>query len=109
VIAGPLVAAGDSLDGVYTGRRVLTSGPTESCIAEESVSATIHGETLTFTNSSLRNYAIGFHPRPDGTFRIAHADMGGAIVDIRGRIAEGVLDAEVTNPPCEHHWRLDKK
>ena len=107
--AGPAVAAGGSFDGVYTGKRVLTKGPAGSCPAEESVSVTIHGDVLAFTNSALQNYAIGFDPQPDGTFTDTHVDIGGDVVDIRGRVADGVLDADVTNPPCEHHWRLEKK
>ena len=108
-IAGPAVAAGGSLDGVYTGKRVLTKGPAGTCPAEENVSVTIHGGMLAFTDSALQNYAIGFDPRPDGTFTDTHVDIGGDVVDIQGRITEGVLNADVTNPPCEHHWRLKKK
>jgi hypothetical protein len=107
-VAGPAVAAGDSFDGVYTGKRVLTKGPGQ-CPAEESVSVTIHDGVLTFTNSALQNYAIGFDPHPDGTFTETHVDAGGDIVEIQGRITGGVLNADVTNPPCEHHWRLEKK
>jgi hypothetical protein len=97
-IAGPVVAAGDSFDGVYTGKRVLTKGPPGQCPAEESVSVTIEDHVLTFTNSALKNFAIGFDPHPDGT-----------TVEIQGRITGAVLNADVTNPPCEHHWRLGKK
>jgi hypothetical protein len=64
---------------------------------------------LTFTNSALQNYAIGFDPHPDGTFTETHVDVGGDIVEIQGRINGGILNADVTNPPCEHHWRLEKK
>jgi hypothetical protein len=28
---------------------------------------------------------------------------------IHGRIVGNVLDAHVTNGPCEHHWHLTKK
>jgi hypothetical protein len=108
-IAGPVVAAGDSFDGVYTGKRVLTKGPPGQCPAEESVSVTINDGALTFTNSALQNYAIGFDPHPDGTFTETHVDIGGDIVEIHGRITGGVLNADVTNPPCEHHWRLEKR
>ena len=54
-------------------------------------------------------YAIGFDPQPDGTFTDTHVDVWGGVVDIRGRVADGALDADVTNPPCEHHWRLERK
>jgi hypothetical protein len=70
---------------------------------------TIHDHVLTFSNDALKNYSMGFDPRPDRTFANAHVDVGGDIVTIRGRIAAGVLDADVTNPPCEHHWRLEKQ
>jgi hypothetical protein len=108
-VAGPAVAAGDSFDGAYTGKRVLTKGPPEQCPAEESVSVAINGGVLTFTNTALQNYAMGFDPQPDGTFTETHVDAGGRIVEIRGRITGGVINADVTNPPCEHHWRVEKK
>jgi hypothetical protein len=108
-IAAPAAEAGSSFDGVYTGKRTLTKGPSQNCPAEESVSVTIHGDVLTFTNSQLQNYPIAFDPRPDGTFTVIHADIGGDIVDIRGRITGRVLNADVSNPPCEHHWRLERK
>ena len=108
-MAGPVVAAGDSFDGVYTGKRVATKGPLGQCPAEESVSVTINDGVLTVTTSELRNYAIGFDPHPDGTFTVTHVDAGGRVVEIRGRITGGVLNADVINPPCEYHWRLEKK
>jgi hypothetical protein len=108
-VAGPALGAGDSFDGHYTGKRVLTKGPAGQCPTEEGVSVTIQDGVLTFTNSALQNYAIGFDPHPDGTFTETHVDAGGAIVEIRGRIAGGVLNADVANPPCEHHWRLERK
>jgi hypothetical protein len=73
------------------------------------VSVTIHNGVLTFTNSALQNYAIGFDPHPDGTFTETHVDIGGDIVEIQRRILGGVLSADVTNPPWVHHWRLEKK
>ena len=40
-------------DGVYTGKRSLTKGTASAtCPAEDDVSFTISGETLTFTNSA---------------------------------------------------------
>ncbi|HET8637694.1 MAG TPA: hypothetical protein VFL96_12675 [Acidobacteriaceae bacterium] len=109
-MGGLIVAgAGASFDGVYVGKRVLAKGPADSCPAEESVSVTIHGQVLTFTNSALKNYPMSFDPHPDGTFANTHVDIEGDIVDIRGRIEGGVLNADVINPPCEHHWRLEKK
>jgi hypothetical protein len=108
-IAAPAVEAGDSFDGEYVGKRVLTKGPADECPADESVSVTIRDNVLTFTNSQLQNYAIGFYPDPDGTFTVTHVDADGNTSEIQGRITGGVLTAEVNNPPCEHHWQLRKK
>jgi len=108
-VAAVALAAGNSFDGEYVGNRVLTKGPTPQCPAEETVSVTIHDGVLTFTNSALHNYAMAFDLEPDGTFTETHVDVGGDVVDIRGRISGGVLEADVDNPPCEHHWRLKKK
>jgi hypothetical protein len=96
-------------DGHYVGKRVLTKGPADDCPAEGNVSVTIDGNVLTFTNSQLQNYAIGFYPDPDGTFNIVHVGLEGGTADINGRIAGGVIDADVNNPPCLHHWQLKKK
>jgi hypothetical protein len=108
-IAEPTARAGDSFDGAYIGKRVRTKGPPEFCPAEDAVSLTIHDGVLTFTDSPLKNYSIGFYPHPDGTFIQQHVELGGTVVDIRGRITGRVLDADVTNPPCEHHWRVERK
>jgi hypothetical protein len=108
-IAGPAAMAEGSFDGAYTGKRILMSGPSDDCPAEDNVSVTINGNVLTFTDSALRNYAIGFYPSPDGTFDDIHVEVGGDVWEVQGRIVGGVLDAEVNNPPCEHHWSLEKK
>jgi hypothetical protein len=108
-LAGPVALADGPYDGDYVGKRVLTKGPADQCPGEEDVSVTIHGNVLTFTNSALKNYAIGFDARPDGTFDIEHVDLDGGTSDIQGRIVGGVLDADVNNPPCEHRWSLKKK
>ena len=108
-IAEPTAGAADPFDGVYTGKRTLTKGPAGNCPGEEGVSVTISGEVLTFTNSQLQNYPLAFDPHPDGTFIQQHVELGGTVVDIRGRITGRVLDADVTNPPCEHHWRVERK
>jgi hypothetical protein len=76
---------------------------------QDDVSVTINDGALTFTNSALQNYAMGFEPHPDGSFRQSHVDIGGDVVDISGRIVGDTLDADVTNAPCEHHWHLQKK
>jgi hypothetical protein len=36
-------------------------------------------------------------------------ELDGGVVDIRGRIVGNVLDADVINVPCVHHWHLEKK
>jgi hypothetical protein len=104
--AAPTMAAG-AFDGAYTGKRVLTKG-LEQCAASEDVSVTIHGGALTFTDSALHDYSIGFDPRPDGSFDLISTGLSGAVVLIQGRIVGDVLDTDVTNGPCEHHWHLTK-
>ena len=107
-VAGPALAAEETLDGVYTGKRVLTKGSGSQCPAEDNVSVTIHGETLTFTHSALKKFLISFNPHQDGSFSQISVDIDGETVTIHGRITGDVLDADVTNPPCEHHWHLKK-
>jgi hypothetical protein len=104
--AGPSLGA-DAFDGAYTGKRVLTKG-VEQCAASEDVSVTIHGGALTFTDSALRGYPIGFDPRPDGSFGLISTGISGGGVLIQGRIVGDVLDADVTNGPCDYHWHLTK-
>ena len=106
-VAHTALGAENKFDGLYTGKRLLTKG-SEACQIEEDVSATIHGEVLTFTDRVMHNFAVGFYPRQDGSFGMISSALGGAAVLIRGRVAGGVLDADVTNGPCEHHWHLTK-
>ena len=106
-LAGPTLGA-DPYNGTYTGKRVLTKGSPRQCIPSENVSVTINGEVLRFTDSALHNYAIGFAPHPDGSFGSISTGNGGGAALIRGRIVGSVLDADVTNGPCEHHWHLTK-
>ncbi len=80
------VGAENKFDGVYTGKRVLTKGSDQTCPTQDDVSVTIHGETLTFTNSRLHNHSIGFEPHPDGSFNEISAGDQGAYVTIQGRI-----------------------
>jgi hypothetical protein len=103
-IAGPVAMAEGQYDGDYAGKRVLTKGPAERCPSEDNVSATIHERVLIFTNSALQNQPLSFDPRPDGTFHLTHVDVGGGYV-----VTGGVLTADVNNPPCEHHWEMEKK
>ena len=57
VAGGPALGAEHTFDGTYSGQRVLTKG---SCAAADDVSVIIHGETLTFTNSALKKFVVGF-------------------------------------------------
>jgi hypothetical protein len=110
LVAGSALGAEHTFDGVYTGKRSLTKGSAgPTCPAQDDVSVTIHGETLTFTNSALKKFGMAFYPRQDGSFGSTYTDEGGAVVSIRGRIAGDVIDADVHNPPCEHHWHLNKQ
>ena len=111
LVAGPALSAEPEhkFDGVYTGKRSLTKGTASlECPAEDNVSGTIHGETLTFTNSALKKYTMPFDPGSDGSFGETHTDEGGAAVHYHGRIMGDVMDANVENPPCEYHWHLKK-
>jgi hypothetical protein len=92
---------------------VLAKGSASQCRAKEDVSVTIHGDTLSFTNSALKKFTIAFNPSNQGLFGEIYAAEGGATVKISGHIIGAVLDADVTNyaidPPCEHHWHLKKQ
>jgi hypothetical protein len=106
----PALAAEHAFDGVYSGKRVLTKGTASAtCPAEDDVSVTIHGETLTFTNSALKNFTQPFYPRPDGSFGETYTDAGGAVVHYHGHVAGDVMDVDVENPPCEYRWHLKKE
>jgi hypothetical protein len=105
----PAVAAVDTFDGVYAGTKVLTKGPSSGCPTTEDVSITITGSVLTFTDSELRSFPIDFEPRPDGSFDEISINLGGTTVDIHGRVTGSSLEADVINPPCVHHWHLEKK
>jgi hypothetical protein len=99
----------ESFDGSYVGERSLTKGDPSACVDKDAVSVTIHDGTLTFTDSSAKNYTISFSPHSDGSFAEQSANIGGAVVDIRGRITGGVLDSDVTSAYCVHHWHLEKR
>ena len=112
VAGSPALSAEHTFDGIYSGQRVLTKGsPGPRCPAKEDVSVTIHGETLTFTNSALKNFLQLFDPGKDGSFGETYTDAGGAAVHYHGRIVGGVMDVDVdaTDPPCGHHWHLKKE
>jgi hypothetical protein len=108
IAAGAALGAESPFDGVYTGKRSPMKGPVPPCAAEEDVSVTIDGETLTFTNSKLRSFGLGFHPHQDGSFSEIYQDSGGDTVLIEGRIVDAILDADVSDRSCGHHWHLKK-
>jgi hypothetical protein len=94
----PALGAEHTFDGVYTGKRSLikgTAGP--RCPAEDNVSVTIHGATVTFTSSALRQFAIIFYPSQDGSFGETYQGEGGETVNIRGRVIGDVIEADVTD------------
>jgi hypothetical protein len=110
----PCSGAEHTFDGVYTGKRLLTKGTAAPrCSAEDNVSVTIHGATPTFTNSALKQFAIGFCRSQDGSFGETYQGEGGDAVNIRGRVMGDVIEADVTDyatdPPCAHHWDLKKE
>jgi hypothetical protein len=110
VAAVPALTAEHTFDGVYSGKRVLTKGiASPTCPAEDDVSVIIHGETLTFTNSVLKNFTQPFYPRPDGSFGETYTDAGGAVVHYHGHVAGDVMDVDAENPPCKYHWHLKKE
>jgi hypothetical protein len=84
------------------------------CPAEDTVSVTIEGNLLTFTDSALKKLVEPFQPRPDGSFGeiYINAGGGGATVEYYGRIVGDVIEADVINhltaPPCEYRWNLKK-
>ena len=110
VAGSPALGAEHAFDGDYSGKRVLTKGSANSrCPAEDDVSVSIHGETLTFTNSVQKKITQPFDPGPDGSFGQTYTDVGGRAVHYHGRIVGDVIDANAENPPCEYHWHLTKQ
>jgi hypothetical protein len=97
-------------DGVYSGKIVLTKGAVSvECPAEDNVSLTIHGDTVTFIDRESEKFTQPFDPDQDGSFGETSNVEGGITVHYHGRIVGDVLDADVSNPPCEYHWHLKKK
>jgi hypothetical protein len=109
VAGSPALGAEHKFDGVYSGQRVLTKGSNSLCKAEDDVSVTIRGETLTFTNSAFKKSVIGFFPRQDGSFDEIHTDIDGGSVHFVGQVSGDVIEGDVDNPPCEYHWHLKKQ
>jgi len=111
-ITEPTMGAGSPLDGDYAGKRSLTDGsPSAQCPAEDDVSVTISGQKLTFTNSAVKNFGIGFDPGSDGSYEQIFTEKGSATVFIKGQITGDTLDADVKNyvTGCTHHWHLTKE
>jgi hypothetical protein len=98
--------AENKFDGAYIGKRVLTKDSDHTCPDTGTVSAIVRGESLTFTNSRLRSFSIGFEPHRDGSFSQISADDGGAFVSIKGRIVGNAIEADVADGTCEHHWHV---
>ena len=111
LVAGPALSAEPEhkYDGVYTGKRSLTKGTASTtCPAEDDVSVTITGETMTFADSGIKNYTMPFDVGPDGSFGETHTDVGGGVFHYHGRIIGDVMDADSDNPNCEYHWHLKR-
>jgi len=105
----PALGAEHPFDGVYSGKRVAIKGSDPHCPAEDDVSVTIHGETLSFTDSALKNFPTGFYPSQDGSFGEISVGDGRNAVQIRGHVVGDIIDADVTNGACKHHWHLKKE
>ena len=110
LVAGPALSAEPEhkYDGVYTGKRSLTKGTAStSCPAEDDVSVTITGETMTFTTSAFKSILCLFILAPtDPSQTFNH--QGHSVVQYHGLIIGDVMDADIENPPCEYHWHLKK-
>ena len=112
LVAGPALGADPEhkYDGVYTGKRSLTKGTASTtCPAQDDLSVTITGETLTITDSTLKNYTMPFYPGPDGSFGQTHVEGSGAVAHYHGRIIGDVIDGDTENPDCKYHWHLKKE
>jgi hypothetical protein len=109
VAGSPTRGAEHTFDGDYAGKRVLTKGSVSpDCPAKDNVSVTIKGETLRFTDSTLKEFTMPFYPHKDGSFGQIHTGEGGTNVHYRGRVIGDIIEADVTNPRCEYHWHLKK-
>ena len=64
---------------------------------------------LSFTDSALRKFRIGFYPSQDGSFGEVSVGEGRDAVQIHGRVVGDIIDADVTNRFCKHHWHLKKE
>jgi hypothetical protein len=106
---GSASAAAGIFDGVYTGERMVTKGPTSRCSAEADVTITIKSGTVRFAVGSNRSsIVIRFEPRPDGSFHRLSRGIDGSAGIVKGRIVGDVVDADVINARCEFHWHVTK-
>ena len=108
VAGGSVFGAENTSNGVYTGTRSRTKGPDLQCLAEENVSVTVQDTIMLFTNSILHSFVLEFSPSPDGSFERTYISSAGHYVVIRGRIIGNLIEADVDNEPCSHHWRVKK-
>jgi hypothetical protein len=108
IAGGSVFGAENTSNGVYTGTRLRTKGPDPQCPAEESVSVTIQSTMMLFTNSILHSFVLELVPNLDGSFEQTYISAGGQYIFIRGRIMGNVIEADVDNEPCGHHWRVKK-
>ena len=108
VAGGSVFGAENTSNGVYTGTRLRTKGPDSQCLAEENVSVTIQDTIMLFTNGILHSFVLELFPNPDGSFERTYISAGGHYVVIHGRIMGNVIEADVENEPCSHHWRVRK-
>ena len=108
VAGSPALGTEHGFDGIYSGKRVLTKGSAgPNCAEEDTVSITIHGQTLTFSGSTLRDFTEPFYPKSDGSFGQIYTGEGGP-ARYHGRIIGDSIDVDATGPLCEHHWHLKK-
>jgi hypothetical protein len=62
VAGSPALGAEHGFDGIYSGKRVLTKGSSgPNCPEEDNVSITIHGKTLTFNDSTFKEFIEPFY------------------------------------------------
>ena len=72
------------------------------------MSVTIQDTIMLFTNGILHSFVLELESNPDGSFERTYISAGGHYVVIHGRIMGNVIEADVENEPCSHHWRVKK-
>jgi len=66
-------------------------------VAKDAVSATIHDGQLTFTNSGVQKSLHHKLFPSRRRFVQLSANVSGVVVDIRGRVVDGVVDSDVAS------------